>query len=666
MKKFTLYFLLLPLFSAVAQEFKPEKVTLEMLQQKSHPTDTSAAAAILYKVGQTSFNYTQDHGFVYRTEMQMRIKIYKKDALFLGTVARAYYVGSPKEKLHFSDAATYNAIDGKVVKSKLKSEGEFEEKINKDWARRKITLPDIKEGSVIEYTMTIESPHLSTIDPWDFQSGFPIEYCFYKTKIPEYFGYRVAQRGYIFPEVQQSIEKRLLDYSHVRKDLHATGTVQNAERRSIQFNEAVTTYTIHNVPAMRDEQYVNNINNYLSGIKHELVMTRYPDAPAQHYSTTWEDVVKTIYNHQDFGVELGKTSFLTQVATTASAGGTSPGEKAAAIFSFVKSHMNWDGDYGYYCKKGIKKAFEEKTGNVAEINLLLIGLLRNAGLNANPVLVSTRSHGIPLSPSRTAFNYVIAAIEIQNDLILLDATSKFAMPNVIPVEALNWTGLIVRENGSSAPVDLMPKKNSKEIVTIMAEITQDGQLQGKLRDQYFDYNALQYRTHYGALSKDSYIEKLEGRFTGFEIESIDIQNADMTAPVTELMDFRHTNAVDVVGNKMYFSPLLFLARRENPFKAEKREYPVDFSFPYQDKYTISITIPQGFEIESIPAPQQLSMEKNLGTFALNISATGNKLQVLCTFDINQAIVGPEDYPMLQSFFKKMIEKQNEKIVLKKI
>lgn len=60
------------------------------------------------------------------------------------------------------------------------------------------------------------------------------------------------------------------------------------------------------------------------------------------------------------------------------------------------------------------------------------------------------------------------------------------------------------------------------------------------------------------------------------------------------------------------------------------------------------------------------MERNLGSFSFNINSTGNKLQVLCTFDINHAIVGPEDYPMLRSFFKQVIEKQNEKIVLKKV
>ena len=94
-----------------------------------------------------------------------------------------------------------------------------------------------------------------------------------------------------------------------------------------------------------------------------------------------------------------------------------------AIFQYVKSKMNWDGYTGVGCSQGVRKAYKEGTGNVAEINLMLIAMFKYAGLNANPILVSTRSHGIPLFPTRNGFNYVVAGLEIQNDLILFDARS---------------------------------------------------------------------------------------------------------------------------------------------------------------------------------------------------------------------------------------------------
>ena len=57
-------------------------------------------------------------------------------------------------------------------------------------------------------------------------------------------------------------------------------------------------------------------------------------------------------------------------------------------------------------------------------------MLKLAGINANPVLLSTIDHGIPAFPNRTVFNYVIAAADIDGKQILLDGTSKFTTQNI--------------------------------------------------------------------------------------------------------------------------------------------------------------------------------------------------------------------------------------------
>ena len=50
-------------------------------------------------------------------------------------------------------------------------------------------------------------------------------------------------------------------------------------------------------------------------------------------------------------------------------------------------------------------------------------------------------------------------------------------------------GRIIRKNGSSAEVDLMPKMISNDLTNIIATISADGTVEGKIREQYFDYNA---------------------------------------------------------------------------------------------------------------------------------------------------------------------------------
>ena len=117
---------------------------------------------------------------------------------------------------------------------------------------------------------------------------------------------------------------------------------------------------------------------------------------------------------------------------------------------------------------------------------------------------------------------------------------------------------------------------------------------------------------------------------------------------------------------MYFSPMLYFAKNVNPFKQETREYPVDFAFPYQDKYNFTINIPDGYEIESVPKSISIAMEDNLGTFKFNTVSKANQIQLVVVMEINYSNISPEYYNSLKTFYKQMIEKQNEKIVLKKI
>ncbi|RZJ30800.1 MAG: DUF3857 domain-containing protein, partial [Flavobacterium sp.] len=597
---------------------------------------------------------------------ETRIKIYTKDGYDWGNKAVRYYSAvNPTEKVTFSKAVTYNLVNGAIEKTKLKSDGEFDEQANKYWSVKKIAMPNVKEGSVIEYKYAIRSPYTSNFPLWSFQSTVPVNYSKFVTRIPEYYVYRTNVKGSVALQRQETLQKR--SYNYTTKDRYTNGRIVGTDFNSekVEFNESITTYIAEKVPSMKDEAYVSNISNYTSSIEHELSVLRFPNQPIKSLSTTWDDVVKNIYESTDFGGEIKKNGYFEDDLKTITAGLTSNDAKMMAIYLFVKNRMNWNNYYGYNCDGGVKKAYKDKVGNVAEINLMLIAMLRAAGIDANPILVSTRDNGIPFFPNRTAYNYVICAVEVQDAVIMLDATDKQALPNILPIRALNWIGRIIRPNGSSAEMNLMPHFNSKDVVNIIGSLDSSGKVSGKLRDQYFDYNAFLYRRNYAGVAKESYLEKLEKRLEGIEIGEYNSTMDDFSKPVVENFSFTHNRVSEIIGDKMYFAPLLFLTSKENPFKQEKREYPVDFIFPKQDKYTITMTIPDGFAVESLPAPAAVSMG-DLGKFTFNISSAGKQIQVAVSVDINESIVSSEDYQMLKDFYKSIIDKENEKIVLKKI
>lgn len=652
-----------------AQEFKLGKVSIAELQQKVHPKDTAAAAAVLYKKGKSKIEYSDMDGFFLITEVEARIKIYKKEGYDWANQSIRYYSvrNESRESVNISDAVTYNLVNGKIEKTKLKSDGEFDEQANKYYSRKKITMPNVKEGSVLEYRYTIKTLNIAMMPDWRFQSSIPVNFSEYITYIPEYYTFNARQKGYIFPKVD--VVKNSKAIISTNKERSNNGYVSQTTFSSDkhEYMETQTTYSTENLPALKDESYVNNIDNYTASVEHELSIVKPFNQPMKMYSADWNSVVKTIYNYDDFGAELNKTGYFEDDLKPIVAALSTPEEKITVILNYVKSRVKWDDYYGYSCDKGVKKAYQEKTGNVAEINLMLTAMLRYAGLTANPVLVSTRSNGIPLFPNRTAFNYVIAAVETPAGHILLDGTDRFSMPNVLPLRTLNWNGRLIRKDGSSEEVDLMPKKVSGDNVFMNYTVDSEGKVTGKTRRQCTDYNALITRGNISSLKEDEYLEKLENQNNKIEISEYSRTNEkEILLPIIETYSFTGNNLSELIGGKIYLNPMLFFANEKNPFKQEVREYPVDFGFPFVDKYNITIQIPDGFTVETLPAPALITMEDNVGTFKYNIALSGNVLQISIAHQINDAIVGVEKYDMLKDYYKAMVAKETEKIVLKRI
>lgn len=672
LKKLLLLVLFVFLFSKTnAQNFELGKVSIEELQEKTHPKDNAAVAAVLFKKGKTSYDYSKSNGFVMTTEVQTRIKIYKKEGYDWANQKVKYYLGNgSKENVTFSDAITYNLVDGKIEKTKLSKDGEFDEVVNRYWGQKKISMPNVKEGSVIEFQYTIKTPYVGSPKDWSFQASIPVNYSEYHSFIPEYYTFNTNYKGFIFPKVTMEKKAKAVLFSTMERDEGAglmKGQASNYTQSKLSYEETRTTYIAENLPAMKEESYVNNIENYTSSLIQELSLIKYPNQPLKALSTDWKSVVKTIYDYDDFGLELEKTGYFENDINDVITGLNTPEEKAAAIFNYVKANVKWNNYYGYSCNDGVKKAYKDKTGNIAEINLMMTAMLRYAGLTANPVLLSTRSNGVAIFPNRTAFDYVIAAIETPDGLILMDASEKFSLPNVLPLRDLNWFGRLIRKDGTSTEVSLTPTILSRETVNMNATVSKDGFISGKLRRQLTGQEALSFRQKYTVLKEDTYLEELEGRSNSIEVNEYTRENdLDLSKPIVESYAFKDAKDFERINDKIYIVPTLFLGSKENPFKQEVREYPVDFGYPVQDKFNITIEIPEGYTVETLPEGLNIAGVDGIGTFKYVIAHTGNKLQIIMTTEISKAIVSADYYQALKEFFQKILDKQNEKIILKKV
>lgn len=668
MKKifFTLFILVATI--GQAQNIKFGKISDKDVKKTAYSADEATDAEILYREKRITYDYLDgDGGFRQITEVHERIKIYNKEALDAANVSvRLYKGGKRDESLIGLKGITYNLENGKVEKTKMRNDAVFKEELNEFWDLKKFALPNVKEGSVIEYTYKIESHYTSTIDDIFLQSFYPIRKMNIEVRVPEYYVFKkyLNPHADFTPAIKESIVNRKIQYS-ADVNRRAGDAMTEKQRGTIDLKEMVYIIEQENVPAFSNEPYITSPRNYLAQLKWDIAAFKFPNRSQKVFSTNWEKVTKSIYESESFGKQLDKGGFKAEVASLVN-GITERDQIIKVIFEHVKNKMKWNNFNSIY-SRDLKKAYKEQEGSVADINLLLVAMLREAGVNANPILVSTKTNGIPLFPTREGFNYVICGVEIPNDVILLDATEDYTLPNLIPVRAINWQGRMVRKDGSSVWVMLEPKENSKVSTMLNASIANDLTIKGKVRSSYTGHNGITFRKRNTEKAEEDQISTLEKNKGNVTITNVAMKNQDdIYKNIMRSYDFTLNDAVEEIAGKLYVNPLLFLAEEENIFKQNTRNYPIDFKYPHTEKIIVSISIPEGYKIESLPAPKDHLIRDNIGGFSFQIAEKPNAIQVIMTKSINYSLIPKDYYLDVKSYVSEVIKKETEKAVLSKI
>lgn len=651
------------------QDYDFGEVSKEELQEAFNITDSTASACYLYKYRKTYINYNQQEGFQLITEVHERVKVYSKEGFEQATRAILLYKeGADEEEIKNIKAYTFNLEGSKIVETKLEKKGIFKTEKSKYLNEVKFTMPNVNEGSVLEYKYKVLSPFITSIDEFVFQEDIPIKKLEGRFESPEYFQFKVNSKGYrpVAPTTKSTKERINLSTKTRSNDgLHRVKT--SYDYSQVEYTNNIHTYSLSNIPALKEEPFVNNIDNYRSSIKYELSFTNFPNSPVKNYSTTWEDVVKTIYKNSSFGDELSKVGYYKDDIDALIGHTSNSVERAALIYNFVKKKVKWNGYYGYLVDEGVRKAYKDQAGNVAEINLMLTSMLNYAGVTAYPVLVSTRQHGVPLFPTRKGYNYIICYVKDSDKPYLLDATSPYSLPNVLPFRTLNWQGRVITEHGNSTFISLYPNSISKNDYSVLVNIDEAGQISGGCRSVKTGHSALLYRMGYNDQDKDQYLEDFENKYDGLEVSDFTVKNEnDLSKPIMESYKFVKEAQADIVGDKMYFAPMFYLKMNENPFKLEQRDYPIDFGYPSKNVYKITINVPEGYKVDILPEPKAVALPDNLGYFKYNVQESNGRIQVIVTTQISTSIVTPDYYETLKMYISQLIEKESEQVVLSKV
>ncbi|MEZ4946866.1 MAG: transglutaminase domain-containing protein [Cyclobacteriaceae bacterium] len=600
------------------------KISEEELKMTVYEEDKSAAAVVLADYGESVINYNQTEGFQIEFERIRRIKILNKDGYdWANFEIPLYERNNNDEKLYGLKALTVNLEGNKAVETKLGKEGIFEEETSENWKKVKITLPNVREGSVIDITYKVISPYLFNFQDWEFQTSIPVKWSEYVARIPEYFEYQRYSQGYI--------PFKISDQNSVRKSM-TLGITERSEgpgitdypykttfrTETIEFNEITFRWVSENVPAFVVEPYMTTYRDYISKMNFELAQIKLPNRPVELVMGTWDNINKELLESPEFGGVVKRSNFLNKIVEEIISEKSSDVEKLAAIYSYVKSNVQWDGNYRKYTDGNFKRVLDDSKGNSAEINLMLVSMLQKAELRADPVVISTRNHGFIRQsfPISSQFNYVICAVENDRKLILLDATDRSLSANMLPERCLNGKGFLISENNARW-VELTPTVKTKTILGAVLSFENEGQLKGHVEITKEGYDGQEIRAEYNALGEDSYVNKLAEK-NNWTIQSHGFENLNnLNEPVKEIYDLtlNETLHTDI----LYFNPMAGTAITENPFKSETREYPVDFGKGFEQISVIKMKIPEGYEMEEFPTPLAITLPERGGRYIYNIA-----------------------------------------------
>lgn len=627
-----------------------------------YQVDSNASAVVIADIGSTEIIGNNQGSFSLLFKRYCRAHILNKNGYDIATVEIPLYTnGQSEENIENLRAVSYNLENGKVVETKLDlKSGVFKDKISKYKMIRKFTLPNIKEGSIIEFEYRIKSDFVFNLQPWEFQGEYPILWSEYNVAFPSFYNYVTLTQGYQ-PYYIKDVTTRTSSFNWA--DSRGAGAT---ERERFDAKVSDNRWVMKDVPALKEESYTSTINNHIARIEFQLASMGEPFT-FRRIMSTWDIVAKELMDDDDFGAQLKKDNgWLNEAIGLATGNASSETDKARKIYAWVRDNFTCTNYNGKYLEQPLKNVLKSKTGNVAEINLLLTAMLRKAGLQAYPVILSTRSHGYanPMYPLMDRFNYLVSKTVADGKDYLLDASEAGQGFGRLGYECYNGHARIIDEQAT--PIDLDPSsvKESKNTIVIISN-DEKGNYTGSLQQTPGYFESYRLRNTFKEKGKQQIsadIKKTLG--DDVELSNVGIDSiGKYDEPVGIHYDLDFKNSKDAI---IYFNPLLGEGFRENPFKSVQRLYPVEMPFTVDETYILQMELPSGYVVDEMPKALVIKLnEQGDASYEYRISTSGNSISFRSRLLINKAFFQPEEYEVLREFFSMIVKKQNEQIVFKK-
>jgi len=614
-----------------------------------------ADAVILDEIALVEYEFSEETGFKIIQKVKRSIQINTADGLHHATLSIPFYYGRYAKENVVIDS--YEILRTTKEKQEVISvQKATNTKVSDDFYLKEVAVENIQVGDIVTYSYSKEIPSIDEIPTWYFQGDLPKLKSSYTVMIPDNLLYLISKTGSL--EIRETKEE-----TQTARDLSTLkwGT-------SYRFKEAILKFTATNIPVIQYEPFMDNIQNYVSSIRFDLIQFQYPMSPLVTIPHEQGEVAKDLYKNKGFGGELRQDKYWKKTIANLALDGLDEPSKVERILAFIQQSIKWNQQYSYLVESGVKKAMTQQKGNSADINLALIGALRAAGIDAEPVVLSTKSNGKMTVLFPRFINHVIAGVKLNNQFYLLDAIQPYTSLQVLPIEDLNGDGWMITDKNRVIKVDLAPKQLSFNQEEFKLTLDEMGKVTGSMNSRLTRYEAFMFNSKYAesivarsradieVRSKQFFLS--QGEITPTEIGDVDYQ--------FQVQKFNFAT-LDAQSQTMTFNPMELYRDKENPFLSETRQSDVCFLFPFMDVYKMNIQLPAGYKVKHLPANSVLT-SKAIGmnmTYEIKVLDT-NQLQIGFGLRMTNTVVPKQQYEDLRRLYQDMNQKMNELIVLEKI
>jgi hypothetical protein len=640
-------FLSFPLNNLQSQNKIPfGEVTITDLKNLPYKPDPGADAIVLSDIGIATLNYDGDEFYV-ELVTDVKIRIVNSNGFDYASIDLPF---SSDDDIMSYRASTFNLRNGEKTETIIPKKSFIID--NSTWYGKalKFNFPDVHEGSVIEYSYTVRLKDyaVNVLVPWEFQSDIPVVSSSLTVAYPENFIYKSIITG----------SSNLVKSSFSTKEAYFF-------RENVNVN--ITNWYVVDMPAFSYEPLIKSRDENITKINFELSKVNYTGVFIDDITPSYENLTKKLLEREDFGKALANTNFLKKKALELTRGLNDDLSKLKKIHEFVSNKILWNGTEAFMTSNPLKNVFLKEKGNSAEINLILMAMLRAVNIKTDPVILSTRSNG---SINRylamiQQFNYVLAYVYTDDDFYLVDATDPLRPFNVLPEECLNDVGRLIAEYGSKF-IDLRNNEKDASVTTLNLVMDDTGSLAGELKLKYSGINAYNIRKLVMLEGEDGFLDLIkeaatDTKITGFSIENLAQRDSD----VIEKLQINIQNGTQVAGDKLLFNPFLSFVAEKSIFYQETRNYPIDFGAPIEQQVLINLEIPKEFSVIEKPADLTLRLGKNDGIYEFKYRYYNNKIMISSILKINKTVFLPVEYLPITNFYSEIFKKQAEMIVIKK-